>query len=123
MVMEAALSSVSEGRFTQLRDRYLADRGADERNTHALVVARLERALDAIGWRSANGASSEEVAADAVHIIAECVNQHHDVGRATDALADLLYRSSAALDGSMYAASAYVPAAEEVLSRYAKGQA
>ncbi len=123
MVMEAALSSASEDRFTLLRDRYTADRGADERDTHAMVITRLERALDAIGWRSANGASSEEVAADAVHIIADCVNRHHDLGRAAESLADLLYRSAATLDGSMYAASAYVPAAEEVLSRYSKGQA
>ncbi|MDQ2665055.1 MAG: hypothetical protein M3Z05_03510 [Gemmatimonadota bacterium] len=116
------MSSATESRYTLLRDRYAADGGGDDRSSHAMVVTRLERALDAIGWRSANGASSEEVAADAVHVIADCVNRHHDVSRAADALADLLYRSAASLDGSMYAASAFLPAAEEVLSRYSKGQ-
>ena len=85
-----------------------------------MVVSRLARALDAIGWRSADGSSSEEVAADAAHIVADCVHQHHSVDTAAEALADLLYRSAATLDGSAHAASAYLPAAEEVLARYAR---
>ena len=40
---------------------------------------------------------------------------------ATEALADLLYSSAATLDGSMSAASACLPAAEEVLHRYVRG--
>lgn len=114
------MSSTSLVRFAALRDRFVSDRGTDAHSVNALVIARLERALDAIGWRSANGASSDEVAAEAVHIIAECVNLHHDVTRAADALADLLYRSAATLDGSMYAPSAFLPAAEEVLGRYSR---
>ncbi len=85
-----------------------------------MVVSRLAGALDAIGWRSADGSSSGEVAADAAHILAECVHQHHSVDKAAEALADLLYRSAATLDGSAYSASAYLPAADEVLSRYAR---
>ena len=85
-----------------------------------MVVSRLAQALDAIGWRSADGSSSQEVAADAAHIVAECIQRHHNVDTAVEALADLLYRSVATLDGSSYAASAYLPAAEEVLSRYAR---
>ncbi len=85
-----------------------------------MVIARLARALDAIGWRAADGSSSEEVAADAVYIVVECVTRHHSVARAEEALAELLYRSAATLDGSSWSASAYLPAAEEVLTRYAK---
>jgi hypothetical protein len=85
-----------------------------------MVIARLASALDAIGWRSADGSSSEEVASDAVYIVAECVTRHHNVDRAAEALAELLYRSAATLDGSSHAASAYLPAAEEVLARYAR---
>jgi hypothetical protein len=61
------------------------------------------------------------VAADAVYIVAECVGRHHSVDEAADTLAELLYRSAATLDGSSYSASAYLPAAEEVLARYARG--
>lgn len=121
MVTEVGLVGASQCPYTLLRERFAADRGADARNPNAMVATRLARALDAIGWRSADGASSEEVAADAVYILAECVDQHHDVDRAAASLADLLYRSSATLDGSMSAASAYLPAAEDVLSRYAHG--
>ena len=85
-----------------------------------MVVRRLARALDAIGWRSADGSTSEEVAADAAHIVADCVQRHHSLDTAAEALADLLYRSAATLDGSSHAASAYLPAADEVLARYAR---
>ena len=85
-----------------------------------MVIARLAQALDAIGWRAADGSSSEEVAADAVYIVAECATRHHSLSQAAEALAQLLYRSAATLDGSSYSASAYLPAAEEVLARYAR---
>ena len=106
--------------YTSLRARFERDRanGTSDRNDQ--VASRMEQALDAIGWRSADGSSSAEVAAVAVHIVEECVNEHRDVERATRALADLLYNSSATLDGSMYAASAFVPAAEEILARYGR---
>ena len=113
------MSNASEGRLARLRERYAADRSTGE-DGNAMVIARLSRALDAIGWRAADGSSSEEVAADAVYIVADCVTRHHSVDQAEQALADLLYRSAATLDGSSYAASAYLPAAEEVLSRYAR---
>ncbi len=106
-------------RYTALRDRFERDR-ASGTSGNDQVASRLEQALDAIGWRSADGSSSEEVAAVAVHIVEECVNGHRDVDRATRALAELLYNSSATLDGSMYAASAFIPAAEEVLQRYGR---
>lgn len=108
--------------FTSLRDRFEMDRGGAADGRHDLAAERLERGLDAIGWRSADGSSSEEVASVAVHIMAECVHGHHDVEIATQALADLLYQSAAMLDGSMFSASAFVPAAEEVLRLYVAGR-
>ena len=110
----------TSARYVSLRARFERDRadGTSDRNDQ--VASRLEQALDAIGWRSADGSSSAEVAAVAAHIVADCVNDHRDVERATHALADLLHNSSATLDGSMYAASAFIPAAEEVLARYAR---
>jgi hypothetical protein len=105
--------------FTALRERFQQDLGSEATGGHDLVASRLEQALDAIGWRSAGGSSSEDVAAIAAHVLADCVNSHRDVHRASQAIADLLYNSAASLDGSMYSASAFLPAAEEVLSRYA----
>ena len=111
--------STSPG-YTALRDRFERDRASGTSGRNDQVASRLEQALDAIGWRSADGSSSEEVAAVAVHIVEECVTGHRDLDRATRALAALLYNSSATLDGSMYAASAFIPAAEEVLQRYGR---
>ena len=111
--------NAAESRFERLRDRYTADRAAGA-DGNAMVIARLASALDAIGWRAADGSSSEDVAADAVYIVGECVSRHHSVDQAAEALATLLYRSAATLDGSSYSASAYLPAAEEVLARYAR---
>ena len=107
-----------------LRVRFDADREDATAGRHDLAAARLEQALDAIGWRSAGGCSSEEVAAVAVHILDACVNGHRDIEIAARSLAELLYSSAVSLDGSMSGASAFVPAAEEVLARYAgAGQA
>ena len=107
--------------FAALRARFESDRVVEGNGAQDLVEARLDQALDAIGWRSAGGSSSEAVAAVAVHILDACVTGHHDVDVATQALADLLYSSAATLDGSMSAASAFLPAAEEVLHRYVRG--
>ena len=109
--------------FAALRARYEQDRGESQSGRNDLVASRLAQALDAIGWRSAGGSSSEEVAAVVVHVLDDCVNGHRDVSRAAAAIADLLYNSSASLDGSMYSASAFLPAAEEVLARYSRARA
>ena len=105
-------------RMGALRARFLRDREGEAEGRHGAVAARLESALDAIGWRSAGGSSSEEVAAVAVHILDRCVTGHRDVDSAVRSLAELLYQSSATLDGSMPDASAFVPAALEVIDRY-----
>jgi hypothetical protein len=105
--------------FETLRDRFTADRAREAEGRHDMTKARLEVALDAIGWRSAGGSSSEEVAAIAAHIVENCVTGHRDPVVAVKQLAELLHNSAATLDGSMSSPSMYVPAADEVLSRYA----
>ena len=117
--MSGAGSERAAMRMTALRARFLRDREGDADGRHEVVAARLEAALDAIGWRSAGGSSSDEVAAVAVHILDNCVNGHHDVNAAVRSLADLLYQSSATLDGSMSGPSDFVPAALDVIDRYA----
>ena len=114
--MSGGGSERSVVRMAALRARFLRDREVEGR--HEVVAARVEAALDVIGWRSAGGSSSEEVAAVAVHILDNCVNGHHDVHAAARSLADLLYRSSATLDGSMSGPSDFLPAALEVIDRY-----
>ena len=84
-----------------------------------LAMTGLETALDEIGWRSADGLSSEEVARIAVEIVRECVQSHRDLGRATFELADLLRAAAAMLDGGSMPAAMFIPAAEEVLDLYA----
>ncbi|MDB4889700.1 MAG: hypothetical protein JWL61_1555 [Gemmatimonadetes bacterium] len=103
-----------------LRDRFTSDRAREAEGRNDVSKARLEQALDAIGWRSAGGSSSEEVAAIAVHIVENCVTQNRDVAVAIRQVAELLHNSAATLDGSMSSASMYIPAAEEVLARYAR---
>ena len=105
-------------RMAALRARFLNDREGEAEGRHEVVAARLEAALDAIGWRSAGGSSSGEVAAVGVHVLDNCVNGHQDVDAAAHSLAQLLYESSASLDGSMAGPMAFVPAAQEVIDRY-----
>ena len=107
-------------RLEAVRDRFMSDRARASEGQNDMTRARLEQALDAIGWRSAGGSSSEEVAAIAAHIVERCVTEHRDIGSAVKQLAELLRNSAATLDGSMSSASMYVPAAEEVLTRYAR---
>jgi hypothetical protein len=106
--------------YDALRARFLDDSARESEGRHDMVKARLELALDAIGWRSAGGSSSSEVAEIAAHIVQSCVSAHHDSSKAVKQLAELLHNSAATLDGSMSSASMYVPAAEEVLARYAR---
>jgi hypothetical protein len=106
--------------FDAVRKRFVDDRAREADGRHDMTKARLEQALDAIGWRSAGGSSSEEVAAIAAHIVESCVNEHRDIAVAVKQLAELLHNSAATLDGSMSSASMFVPAAQEVLARYAR---
>ncbi|HEY9516029.1 MAG TPA: hypothetical protein VIQ74_10165 [Gemmatimonadaceae bacterium] len=115
--MEIVLTGVID--FSALRERFAADCEVERQGKPGVVESRLARALDAIGWRSAGGESSGQVAILARHIVASCVAGHHDPRRAARELAGLLRSASAGLDGGLPAPSAFVPAAEDVLRRYA----
>jgi hypothetical protein len=102
--------------IARLQSRHARDR---ERQGEADVVAsRLALALDSIGWRSADGLESSEVAEIASHIVRECVSSHRDVSRAVAELAELLRAAAAMLDGGAMPAAMWVPAADELLSLY-----
>lgn len=105
--------------YAALRDRYLGDRAREQAGEHALAELRLEKALDEIGWRSADGLPSDEVARIAVEIVRECVQVHRDVSRATHELAELLRAAAALLDGGSMPAAMFIPAAEEIIALYA----
>ena len=105
--------------FDALRARYEGDLAAEGRGRRGVVEARLEVALDAIGWRSAGGEPAAVVASHARHLLAACMGRHHDARRLARELAELLRSSAAALDGGGASASAFIPAAEDVLRRYA----
>lgn len=86
-----------------------------------VAESRLANALDAIGWRAANGASSDEVAARAVYIVSAYASHAADRAATVQALAELLRANTGGMDGSLPPTSAFVPAAEDVLRRYAAG--
>jgi hypothetical protein len=104
--------------FAALRARFEADEQASRGGETNAVVDRLTNALDAMGWRSAGGASSDEIASFASHILDACVTGHRDLGLAARDLADLM-RTGVDLDGSLPPVSAFLPAAEDLLRRYA----
>lgn len=105
--------------FAALKARYDADRAAERGGRREVVEARLVLALEAIGWRSAGGESAEEVAPLAAHVLDACVHGHQDPRRAARELAELLRSSAAALDGGGAHVTAFIPAAEDILRRYA----
>jgi hypothetical protein len=107
--------------FPALRARFDADRETERQGQPGVIEARLAGALDAIGWRSAGGESSEAVAGVARHVVVSCVTGHQDPRRAIRELADLLRGATAGLDGSLPSASAFIPAGEELLRRYVGG--
>ncbi|MEP6730103.1 MAG: hypothetical protein ABJE10_05675 [bacterium] len=102
-----------------IRDRFITDQARESDGQHTVTRARLTLALDAIGWRAADGLPAEEVADIAAHIVENCVTRHHDLAAATRQLAELLHSSAATLDGSMSSATMFLPAAREILERYA----
>lgn len=101
--------------FSALRDRFLSDR----RTTGA--VPGLTAALVAIGWSAVGEPTAEELAGYAVELVDACVSEHHDTERLVFAIAQLLRDSGPLLDGGLAPVAAYVPAAEEMLERYVRG--
>ena len=104
-----------------LRDRFHADELMNGDGVRRVAESRLANALDAIGWRAANGASSDEVAARAVYIVSAYASHSVDRAATVQSLAELLRASTGGMDGSLPPTSAFIPAAEDVLRRYAAG--
>ena len=102
-----------------LQQRFLGDEAESPARSGSAMEERLATALDEIGWRSAGGASSTEVAPLASAIIASCVRDHRDPATAVRELATLLRDSMEPLDGGLPAVSEFMPAAAELLRRYA----
>ena len=83
--------------------------------------AALAAALEAIGWRAAGEDAVEEVAAQALLIVGACVNGHRDPRVAARDLADLMRHYAPRHSDFLAPAAEFLPAAEEVLRRYAAG--
>jgi hypothetical protein len=101
-----------------LQQRFDRDERESPAGSGGATEERLAAALDDIGWRSAGGASSSEVAPLAGAIIASCVRDHRDPATAVQELATLLHDSMEPLDGGLPAVSEFMPAAAELLRRY-----
>lgn len=104
--------------YSPLRDRYLADTFGG-----ASAAPGLARALEAIGWRAVGEPSAEEIASHLVWMVDACVHDHHDPSVLVRAVAECLRDHGPLLDGGLPDASAYEPAAEDVLARYVAGDA
>ena len=108
---------MSKPTLDRLRARYdsdLAPAGDPQR-----AEARLSQALRAIGWGGTDVVDAEEVAALLVPLIDACVTGHRQVAALTRDVAETLRDAGPLLDGSLPPAAAYLPAAEDVLARYA----
>ena len=103
--------------FATLRQRYLSDRNAGG------ATPRLAAALTAIGWRAVRDPSPEELASYVAELVDACVTDHHDTELLVGAVARLLRDHGPLLDGGLPPASAYEPAARDVLTRYVRGEA
>jgi hypothetical protein len=104
--------------YTALRARYLEDtRLGGPGATPALAAA-----LDAIGWRAVREPTPEELADHLLLLLDECVHTHRDVAALAHQIAMALRDTGPLLDGGLPPVEAYLPAAEEVLSRYEQGE-
>lgn len=103
--------------FATLRQRYLWDRNAGG------AAPGLAAALTAIGWRAVRDPSPEELASYVAELVDACVTGHHDTELLVGAVARLLRDHGPFLDGGLPPATAYEPAARDVLARYVRGGA
>jgi hypothetical protein len=99
--------------YTALHARFVDDRGGSG------AVPALERALEAIGWRSVG--DTESLAEYIMELIDVCVAEHHDVNQLLHEVARGLRDCGPLLDGGLPPVEAYEPAAVEVLERYVRG--
>ena len=105
--------------LADLRRELAAAQGGESENGGA--TARVIRALDAIGWRGADSATPEEVAAEILPAITSCVQSTGEMGALYWQVAQVLRANGPAMDGGLPPAAAYVPAAAEIVRRFVRG--
>ena len=98
--------------YVALRDRFRADGHAGG------AAPPLARALEDIGWRAVEESSPDELAGHLVHMVAACVDEHHDPSVLVRDVAGLLRDHGPLLDGGLPPVAAYEPAATELLALY-----
>lgn len=107
--------------FDALRARFERDEAMRRAGSGHSAATALASALEAIGWRAAGEDAVEEVAGLAAPVVAACVHGDHDVVAACRAIADLLRRYAPGHTDALPPLEAFIPAAAEVLRRYAAG--
>jgi len=105
-----------------LRARFEQQERASAGGPRVAFETAFVAALEAIGWRSAGDDAVAMVATDAESIVDACVHGHGDVARAARDLAALMRRFAPRHSDFLDATEAFIPAAEEVLRRYAAGE-
>ncbi|HYD51233.1 MAG TPA: hypothetical protein VEA99_01350 [Gemmatimonadaceae bacterium] len=105
--------------FEALRVRFEADEMARRAGDVEGGDARLARALRAVGWSGTELTEAEEVAEMLASVVDACVTGHRDLATLYRDVADVLRHAGPLLDGSLPPVAAYLPAAEEVVARYA----
>jgi hypothetical protein len=109
---------VSAPTFERLRHRFETDQASGAGDPRRAEEG-LTRALRAVGWGGTDVADAEEVAALLVPLVDACVSGHRQLAALARDVAETLRHAGPLLDGSLPPAAAYLPAAEDVLARYA----
>ncbi len=114
------MTDAAEGDITveAIARRLTRDGSGDFMGDQEEQLRGLATALDAIGWRSAGGAESEEVAEELGWILRDAVGGHRDIATVITQIAEMLRGAAAPLDGSRPSVREFHPAAEELLRRY-----
>ena len=82
------------------------------------ATARLVRALEAIGWRGADLAGPEEVAAEILPAISGCARGQSELPAMYRQIAEALRANGPVMDGGLPPTAAYLPAAAELVRRF-----
>jgi hypothetical protein len=105
--------------FDVLRARVTADEAARRAGDADRGRERMLRALRAVGWGGTDVADAEDVVDMLAPLLDACVTGHRSLPTLYRDVAETLRHAGPLLDGSLPPAAAYLPAAEEVVARYA----
>jgi hypothetical protein len=105
--------------FEVLRARVASDEAARRAGDEERGRERLVRALRAVGWGGADVADAEDVADMLAPLLDACASGHRSLPALYRDVAEALRQAGPLLDGSLPPAAAYLPAAEEIVARYA----